>query len=602
MALEDDDQAGKRRIDRLAGIKYFSRTRMEWLEAALQVLRQSHNMLVQLINMKCLPYVHIDYNFEAKPVRTLTTKEIKKSRLGPAFHLIRELLGFMKRLVDLHVMYRLGRSDAMQLADATHYLFNHVGVLTGVYRYKLRAMRQIKRARDIKHMLYSKFNVGGVPSGPGCGFWAPSWRVWVFFMRGMTPLLQRYLGNLTDRVLRGRVQKDKFTGKRITRQRVEPDKDVNIKEAFRRELREMLPENVKGSVIVTMDQHMNEAFRHWRAGSFWSVPGLAKPLVDLVKKYVKLRSEDYIRVTQLQRQRIAVGDTVDKQAFMKNLGRLTRLKIMEEQERQRKYIQGEDASVLSAEEGSEIYRMMANWLEERGFKKITFPDPSKTAELSLLKLSLNRLRDQHNIANRLTASQREEQTRIEQAFNAPHETLSRIVDALAHQRRFKNVEVEYMDNFSHLYPIYNVVPPEKMVDSFLDQYLWYKAMNVQRLFPNWVKPADTEPAPHLLYKWCEGINNSPDIWDVRNEESVVLLQTNLNEAFYDNVDWNFFRPLLELIMDKSLVDYVVSRHDVVVEFKDMSYHHHKGLLRGFLFSSFLSQYWGLIMDVLFLGN
>lgn len=62
---------------------------MDWLEAALQLMRQGHNMLVQLIHMKCLPYVHIDYNFEAKPTRTLTTKEIKKSRLGPAFHMIR---------------------------------------------------------------------------------------------------------------------------------------------------------------------------------------------------------------------------------------------------------------------------------------------------------------------------------------------------------------------------------------------------------------------------------------------------------------------------------------------------------------------------------
>ncbi|CCW68908.1 unnamed protein product [Phytomonas sp. Hart1] len=601
---DDDDvkMSGKTRLERLAEIKYFARTKMDWLEAALQLMHQGHNMLVQFINIKCLPYVHIDYNFEAKPTRTLTTKEIKKSRLGPSFHLVREMLGFMKQIIDLHVMYRLGRSDAFQLADALHYLFNHVGVQTGIYRYKLRTMRQIKRTSDLKHVLYSRFNVGGVPSVPGCGFWGPSWRVWVFFFRGMTSLLQRHLGNLTERVLYGRVQKDKYTGKRVTRQRVETYKDVNIKEAFRRELREMLPEHVKGSVIVTMDQHMNEAFRHWRAGVPWSIPGLAKPLEDLVKKYVKLRSEEYMRIAQLQRQRIADSDMVDKRAFMKNLGRLTRLKMMEEQERQRLYIRGEDKTALTPDVATEIYRMMANWLDDRGFKKISFPDPSRTAELSLLKLSLNRLRDQHNIANRLTARQREEQTRIEQAFNAPHEMLSRIVDALAHQRRFKNLEVEYIDNFSNLYPIYNVTPTEKMTDAFLDQYLWYKAMGVQRMFPNWVKPSDTELAPQLVYRWCEGINNSPDIWDVSHEESVVLLHADLQQAFYDKVDWIFFRPLLELIMDKSLVDYIVSRHDVVVEFKDMSYHHHKGLIRGFMFSSFLAQYWGLMMDILLIGT
>ncbi|KAG8345580.1 PRO8NT PrP8 N terminal domain [Trypanosoma vivax] len=591
-----------RRLDDLANLKFFQKTKVDWLEAGLQLMRQGHNMLVQLINVKSLPYVHINYNFEAKPTRTLTTKEIKKSRLGPAFHLIRELLGFMKQLIDMHAMYRLGKNDAVQLADAIHYLFTHVGRLTGIYRYKLRAMRQIKRARDLKHVLYSKFNVGEVLRGPGCGFWAPSWRVWVFFLRGMTPLLQRYLGNLTDRVLRGRESKGKHDGKRITRQRVETDKDVNIKEAFRRELREMLPENVRTEVIRTMDQHMNEAFRHWRAGLQWSVPGLSKPLTELVNKYVKLRAEEYIRVTQYQRKRINEGDTVDKQAFMKNLGRLTRLKLMDEQARQRAYLEGSDVHVISPEQATEVYRMMANWLSDRGFRKIPFPKASRPAELRLLELALNRLRDQHNIANRLTQAQREEQARIEEAFNSPHETLSKIVDCLARVRRFKNVEVEYMDNFSNLYPIYNVVPSEKLVDAFLDQYLWYEAMDQQRLFPNWVKPSDVEPVPILVYKWCQGVNDSPGVWDVEKEESTVLLHANLGHDFYDNVDWNLFRPLLELIMDKSLAEYIVSRHDVVVEFKDMACHWRKGLLRGFMFSSFLAQYWGLVVDVLLLGT
>lgn len=35
---------------------------------------------------------------------------------------------------------------------------------------------------------------------------------------------------------------------------------------------------------------------------------------------------------------------------------------------------------------------------------------------------------------------------------------------------------------------------------------WYQA-DKSRLFPNWVKPADTEPPPLLVYKWCQGVNN-----------------------------------------------------------------------------------------------
>ena len=27
-----------------------------------------------------------------------------------------------------------------------------------------------------------------------------------------------------------------------------------------------------------------------------------------------------------------------------------------------------------------------------------------------------------------------------------------------------------------------------------------------------MKPADTEPAPLLVYKWCQGVNNLTDVW------------------------------------------------------------------------------------------
>lgn len=40
--------------------------------------------------------------------------------------------------------------------------------------------------------------------GPGCGFWAAGWRVWLFFMRGITPLLERWLGNLLARQFEGK--------------------------------------------------------------------------------------------------------------------------------------------------------------------------------------------------------------------------------------------------------------------------------------------------------------------------------------------------------------------------------------------------------------
>ncbi len=49
--------------------------------------------------------------------------------------------------------------------------------------------------------------------------------------------------------------------------------------------------------------------------------------------------------------------------------------------------------------------------------------------------------------------------------------------------------------------MYEIEPLEKITDSYLDQYLWYEA-DKRHLFPNWVKPADSEPPPLLVYKWC----------------------------------------------------------------------------------------------------
>lgn len=63
-----------------------------------------------------------------------------------------------------------------------------------------------------------------------------------------------------------------------------------------------------------------------------------------------------------------------------------------------------------------------------------------------------------------------------------------------------------MDLYSHLVPVYDIEPLEKITDAYLDQYLWYEA-DKRKLFPPWIKPADSEPPPLLVYKWCQGNKN-----------------------------------------------------------------------------------------------
>ena len=294
----------------LKATKFFQCTELDWVEVGLQVCRQGHNMLSLLINRKQLNYLHLDYNFNLKPTKTLTTKERKKSRFGNAFHLTREILRLTKLVVDSHVQYRLGNIDAYQLADGLQYAFNHVGQLTGMYRYKYRLMRQIRTCKDLKHLIYYRFNTGPVGKGPGVGLWAPSWRVWLFFLRGIVPLLERWLGNLLARQFEGR--HSKADAKNVTKQRVESHFDLELRASVMHDILDMMPEGIKQNKSRVILSHLSEAFRCWKANIPWKVPGMPAPIENMILRYVKAKADWWTNIAHYNRERIKRGGTVDK--------------------------------------------------------------------------------------------------------------------------------------------------------------------------------------------------------------------------------------------------------------------------------------------------
>ena len=159
--------------------------------------------------------------------------------------------------------------------------------------------------------------------------------------------------------------------------------------------------------------------------------------------------------------------------------------------------------------------------------------------------------------------------------------------------------IEFFDLYTHLVPVYDVEPLEKITDAYLDNYLWYEA-DKRRLFPNWVKPSDTEPPPLLVYKWCQGINNLTDVWDTADGQCVVLLQSRF-EKMFEKVDLTLLNRLLRLICDHNLADYMTAKNNVVLSYKDMSHTNTYGLIRGLQFASFVTQFYGLVLDLLVLG-
>jgi len=231
------------------------------------------------------------------------------------------------------------------------------------------------------------------------------------------------------------------------------------------------------------------------------------------------------------------------------LGRLTRLYLKAEQERQNSYLK--DGPYVSSEEAVAIYSATVHWLESRKFAPIPFPPLSYKHDTKLLVLALEKLKEAYSVKGRLNQSQREELALVEQAYDNPHETLSRIKRLLLTQRAFKEAGIEFFDTYNTLIPCYDIEPMEKITDAYLDQFLYFEA-DKRGLFPAWIKPADTEPAPLLVYKWCQGINNLNEVWETSEGECNVLMETQLSKV-YEKIDLTLLNRLLRLIMDHNLV-------------------------------------------------
>ncbi len=69
------------------------------------------------------------------------------------------------------------------------------------------------------------------------------------------------------------------------------------------------------------------------------------------------------------------------------------------------------------------------------------------------------------VAVRLNQQQREELGLVEQAYDNPHEALHRIKRHLLTARQFKEVAIEFMDLYSHLIPVHEIEPLEKITVS-----------------------------------------------------------------------------------------------------------------------------------------
>src|ERR1700691_330366 len=92
----------------------------------------------------------------------------------------------------------------------------------------------------------------------------------MFFLRGIVPLLERWLGKLLAREIEGR--QTKGVGKAVTKQRVESKYDIELRAAVMHDILYMMPEGVKANKSRTILQHLSEAWRCWKGNTMHSIP------------------------------------------------------------------------------------------------------------------------------------------------------------------------------------------------------------------------------------------------------------------------------------------------------------------------------------------
>ncbi len=97
----------------------------------------------------------------------------------------------------------------------------------------------------------------------------------------------------------------------------------------------------------------------------------------------------------------------------------------------------------------------------------------------------------------------------------------------------------------------------------------------------------------MVYKWCQGVNNSGDVWTTSNGECVVMMETKF-EKVYEKIDFTLLNRLLRLIVDHNIADYMSGKNNVIIAYKDMMHTNNYGLIRGLQFASFVFQYYGLV--------
>ena len=67
---------------------------------------------------------------------------------------------------------------------------------------------------------------------------------------------------------------------------------------------------------------------------------------------------------------------------------------------------------------------------------------------------------------------------------------------------------------------------------------------------------------------------------------MVILESRL-EKVYEKIDLTLMNRLLRLIVNQNIADYMTTKNNIVINYKDMNHTNSYGVIHGLQFSSFI---------------
>lgn len=489
---------------------FFFDTEIDWLEAGLQLIKQAHIILSSILYAKDLSFYSLDFNFNLVQVREITTKERKRGRVGLTFHFIRELCKIIKCILDSHIAYRSDLIDENKHLNTIYDILTGLGKYSGIYRYKYRIMKQINECKLIR----KEDQKNGTLSMDKL------FKIWQSFFRGHIPLFHKFGLNLTRRIL---LKREKHP-KTVSKQRIE-----TFQELYTRDM--LLAETNNKNALA----HLTEAWRCYKSCLEYSSNN--QELDSILSKYLKEKAKRYKQQT-IEIRKSIFNKNVEKSLQRKNIGRITRLFLLQEAKKQNLIMN----NPLPINESVEFYKIYKKVL-----KDVFIPFPSSILDDKIEK-KLNESLEQR-IYNEMISNFKSEDGEIL--------SISKIKEYLLHKRVFSEIEVSLRDNIDNAYFYYKYENEERQIDSFLD--LWIS---------------------HFYHKEEEFF-----IVNLRKLQKYTFFTTfSIN---YEKFDLNLLYHILSIFMDKSLVEYIISRCNCVYNYKDISLVNRIGIPKAFEFSHIL---------------